>query len=77
MNNMEFTAGHCNGKRTFPLLVRRGGSAQSFDFGHYHYAETGWLKQKPDGISTTSPKSMKMTDYPGQKIESHGFGYSS
>jgi hypothetical protein len=42
----------------FPSWFRRGGSARSFVIKHYHYAETVWLKRNPDGISTTSPKSM-------------------
>ena len=77
MNNIEFTADNCNGKRKFPLLVRRGGSAHSFILRQYPYAETGWLSQNTDDISTTSPKSMGIKSFSGYQTGSHGFGYSS
>ena len=77
MNNIELTADNCNGKRKFPLLVRRGGSVHSFNLRQYPFAETGWLMHNSDHISTTSPKSMGIIRFQRYKTGSHGFGYSS
>ena len=77
MNNTEFTKDNCDGKRKFPLLVRRGGSVHSFNLRQYPFAETGRLRQNPDDISTPSPKSMGIIRFQRYKIGSHGFGYSS
>ena len=61
MNNIVFPAELNKWKtKVSPPFLRRGGSAHSFVTWTYSYAETGWLKRNPDGISTTSPKSMRI-----------------
>jgi len=78
MNNLEFLAEQYNWKtKVSPPSLRRGGSAHSFTEWHNLYAETGWLKLYPEGISTTSPKYMGIRSLPEYQTGSHVFGYSS
>jgi len=77
MDNIEFTAEFSNGKRKIPLLAMRGGSAQCFELWNCHQAEWRCLRQHPDDISTTSPKSIGGKSFPEYQTGSHGFGYSS
>jgi hypothetical protein len=62
----------------FPSSIQEGWIRTKFCLMAIYNCGDGVVKVKSGWLfSTTSPKSMKLTDFSGYFTESHGFGYSS